>query len=125
MLQVIWLILLLATIAYGETDSQGNKKVYTNEVIRNNPGVYFEKIGSAQLSNEDWKLLTYIDVNNYYTRFDYVKLRFNQLTKFCSNHYLDYCHKVIITMQRTVDNVKNNMKQLKIQVGTKGATYTT
>jgi hypothetical protein len=120
MLQMIWLFLLLfSTPSIAQNNKEGTEDYFTNQAVRYNPGVFFEKVGTVQLSNENWKLLTYIDIEMYNNRLEYSKLRFNQLKRFCAHEYSEYCQKVIISMQRTMNNIKSSVKQLHMQLGTK------
>lgn len=93
------------------------KETFSITKVKNNPGIYFEKLGTVQLTNENWKLITYIDINLYMQRLEHVKSRYNKVKKFYNKEYSEYCSKIFFSMRRTMNNIKENINQLKFQLG--------
>lgn len=110
-------IILLCLLQLNQSSQE--EEAFTITKITNNPGVYFEKLGTIQLTNENWKLITYIDINVYMLRLESVKIRYNKLKRFCDKENSVYCNKVYTTMQRTMYKIKDDISQLKTQLGQK------
>lgn len=82
----------------------GERNPYKN---MNNSKMYFKKLGTVQLSNENWKLITYIDMQHVYMqRLDRVRDRYNELKKFFNKECSEYCYKITITIQRAMHKIK-------------------
>ena len=58
--------------------------------IKESPGLYYDHIGEAQLHNTEWKLLTYIDLQEADQNLETVK-KYAQLSmEFCNRHEHTY-----------------------------------
>lgn len=56
------------------------------EKYTQSPGLYFEHLGEAQLYNEEWKLVTYINLNEVDKKFEVVKKYVKLTAQFCGTH---------------------------------------
>jgi hypothetical protein len=86
----------------------------TPQRFKESPGLCYDYIGEAQLYSTDWRLLTYIDLQNLETTGKYARLSI----EFCSKHEHTYwvnltdCTKINCYINRQI----NDIEELKLLV---------
>ncbi|XP_025836340.1 uncharacterized protein LOC112903855 [Agrilus planipennis] len=88
-------------------------ELYEIKTIDHNPGIYFENVANAQFFNNEWKLLTYVDMQVYFETLDKIE-NYNQKTsRICSEvkrTISSNCDKYIATTSEII-------QKSKVQIG--------
>ena len=95
------LLIILITLVTG-TSGSWNANITT---IQNNPGIYFENIGKIGLYSNEWQVIIYYDLNNYYyelTKLDQyvtnIKLMCNRMAAIHENTYIYLCNNIVYNL---------------------------
>ena len=90
----------------------------TLQKFRESPGLYYDYVGEAQLYNTEWKLLTYVDLQEADRNFETVVKYARMSKEFCKNHehtfWINFTDCVKIA--RYTDRQINEVKELKTLV---------
>lgn len=87
------LILTFMALVWSTMGSRCNLKP-----LNTNPGLYFEHIGELTLTNDNWKIICYFNMNSYWKEEPILVDLFHQLKENCPvSHPLSYCN---VTMQQ-------------------------
>jgi len=85
----------------------------TLQRFKESPGLYYDHIGEAELYNTEWKLLTYIDLQEADKNLETVK-KYAQLSmEFCNRHVHTYwinltdCTKITRYIDRQIKEVED------------------
>ena len=85
------------------------------------PGLYYERLGEAQLYNTEWKIITYVNLDEADKNLDTVKKYAKMSIDFCKNHEFTFwvnftdCRKSIQFIEikiKEVENLKMLVRQL-------------
>ena len=91
----------------------GNTLDFRLETIPESPGLYYEYIGEARLSNSVWKILTYVDLSQVDSNFEVVKKYARFTIDFCKVHEnadwvnLTECRSSIRHAERRLDKLES------------------
>ncbi|KAL3270396.1 hypothetical protein HHI36_024182 [Cryptolaemus montrouzieri] len=58
--------------------------IFENKPLNFTSGIFHEEIGSLKLWNDEWKLITYLDLENYYDEHKLIKLYSNDVKQACT-----------------------------------------
>lgn len=74
-------------------------------------GIYFENIGDGGITSNNWKLIIYYDMQNYWTEYEGFRILLNKLNKLCdASGNNSYCNAVLNQFRVNLVNIQNNNK---------------
>ncbi|PNF34241.1 hypothetical protein B7P43_G17488 [Cryptotermes secundus] len=83
-----------------------------NEPIESSPGLYYQHEGEARLSTSDWKVMTYLDLQQASANVDTIERYVEATINFCKKHdsslwlNLTECRTTILDATRRLQNLK-------------------
>jgi hypothetical protein len=87
----------------------------TLQKYEKSPGLYYDHIGEAQLYNTEWKLLTYVDLQEADKNLETV-VKYDELfKKFCVKHEHSFCVNLTdcVRIARYTDRKVKEVQELK------------
>ena len=55
----------------------------SNSLLSTNPGIYFENISPLHIANSQWNFLTFYNISNYETSYEFINIYFNWCKLIC------------------------------------------
>lgn len=95
------LVMLFGSIVAESADS-----AFSVQQFENNPIAFVEKIGETQIVNDNWNILVYYDLKNYFDEFYAIHEGVAQLEKKCSD--TGYDCSVVATLKHRLDGIEDN-----------------
>lgn len=79
--------------------------------LKPNPGIYFENIGKAGLTANNWNIIVYYDMQNYWTEYDGFRIIMNKLNRLCDTSTdIGYCNAILNQLRQDFLNIQANNK---------------
>lgn len=101
-----------------------------NEPVRitkytHNPGIHYENLGHVNFYNDEWNLVTYIDLSRYDLSVDQLDFHYELIKKLCekpsiSKYHVGACHRLVRSVNHTLIRIKADKDVVKQLVGRKG-----
>lgn len=101
----------------------GSPEPYVVNKYTHSPGIHYENIGNVNFYNDEWNLVTYIDVKHFDQRYEQIEI-FNTITvKLCKNPLVsDYrwtaCNQFVTTVEQNLRQIKSDKDLVRQLLGT-------
>jgi len=63
--------------------TKGNQNFFENKQFITNPGIYFENISPLHIAISQWNFLTFYNISNYETSYEFINIYFNRCKFIC------------------------------------------
>lgn len=68
------------------------------------PGLFFDKLLDVKFTNDNWNIVTYLDISHIQPNLDKVELLFDKLSSFCNSHVSS---KIQLDCTNSLESLKN------------------
>lgn len=103
------LVIYATTIVHGTTMDD-----ITINTFQTNPGIFFEKIGTANLIKDDWNIISYFDMTNFKTELDGYKTYLEELQYTCDqiSKFDPQCKQLVLTFSEEIKDLSDRQEQI-------------